>query len=112
IIILGSMGVPLTNGFIGEFILLKSVYDFNGLAAVIAGLTVILAAVYLLRFYGKAMFGQGDDAVLSTVKDLSAVEFSVLASLAVFVIVFGIFPQPIIEMVNSSLKFIYQSMVS
>lgn len=112
IIILGSMGVPLTNGFIGEFILLKSVYDFNGLAAVIAGLTVILAAVYLLRFYGKAMFGQGDEAVLSTAKDLSAVEFSVLASLAVFVIVFGIFPQPIIEMVNSSLKFIYQSMVS
>jgi NADH-quinone oxidoreductase subunit M len=42
IIILGSMGVPLTNGFIGEFILLKSVYDFNGLAAVIAGLTVTL----------------------------------------------------------------------
>ncbi|GEN77788.1 complex I subunit 4 family protein [Chryseobacterium hagamense] len=112
IIILGSMGVPLTNGFIGEFILLKSVYDFNGLAAVIAGLTVILAAVYLLRFYGKAMFGQGDEAVLSTAKDLSAVEFSVLAGLAVFVIVFGIFPQPIIEMVNSSLKFIYQSMVS
>ncbi len=112
IIILGSMGVPLTNGFIGEFILLKSVYDFNGLAAVIAGLTVILAAVYLLRFYGKAMFGQGDEAVLSTAKDLSGVEFSVLASLAVFVILLGIFPQPVIEMVNSSLKFIYQSMVS
>jgi NADH-quinone oxidoreductase subunit M len=112
IIILGSMGVPLTNGFIGEFILLKSVYDFNGLAAVIAGLTVILCAVYLLRFYGKAMFGQGDEAVLSTAKDLSGVEFSVLASLAVFVILLCIFPQPVIEMVNSSLKFIYQSMVS
>lgn len=112
IIILGSMGVPLTNGFIGEFILLKSIYDFNGLAAVIAGLTVILAAVYLLRFYGKAMFGPGDEAVLSTAKDLSAVEFSVLTSLAVFVIVFGIFPQPIIEMVNSSLKFIYTAMAS
>ncbi|ALR29082.1 NADH dehydrogenase [Chryseobacterium sp. IHB B 17019] len=112
IIILGSMGVPLTNGFIGEFILLKSIYDFNGTAAVIAGLTIILAAVYLLRFYGKAMFGQGDEAVLSTAKDLSAVEFSVLASLAVFVIILGIFPQPVIEMVSSSVRFIYQSMVS
>ena len=58
------------------------------------------------------MFGQGDEAVLSTAKDLSGVEFSVLASLAVFVILLGIFPQPVIEMVNSSLKFIYQSMVS
>jgi len=112
IIILGSMGVPLTNGFIGEFILLKSVYDFNGTAAVIAGLTVILCAVYLLRFYGKAMFGEGDEAVLSTAKDLSGVEFSVLTSLAVFVILLGIFPQPVIDMVSSSVKFIYQSMVS
>ncbi|WP_454046839.1 complex I subunit 4 family protein [Chryseobacterium sp. Marseille-Q8038] len=112
IIILGSMGVPLTNGFIGEFILLKSVYDFNGTPAVIAGLTVILCAVYLLRFYGKAMFGEGDEAVLSTAKDLSGVEFSVLASLAVFVILLGIFPQPVIDMVSSSVKFIYQSMVS
>ncbi|NIF07062.1 NADH-quinone oxidoreductase subunit M [Chryseobacterium sp. Tr-659] len=112
IIILGSMGVPLTNGFIGEFILLKSVYDFNGTAAVIAGLTVILCAVYLLRFYGKAMFGEGDEAVLSTAKDLSGVEFSVLASLAVFVILLGIFPQPVIEMVSSSVKFIYTAMAN
>ena len=112
IIILGSMGVPLTNGFIGEFILLKSVYDFNGTAAVIAGLTVILCAVYLLRFYGKAMFGEGDVAVLSTAKDLSGVEFSVLASLAVFVILLGIFPQPVIDMVGSSVKFIYTAMAN
>lgn len=112
IIILGSMGVPLTNGFIGEFILLKSVYDFNGTAAVIAGLTVILCAVYLLRFYGKAMFGEGDEAVLSTAKDLSGVEFSVLASLAVFVILLGIFPQPVIDMVSSSVKFIYTAMAN
>ncbi|WP_126653550.1 complex I subunit 4 family protein [Chryseobacterium aureum] len=112
IIILGSMGVPLTNGFIGEFILLKSVYDFNGTAAVIAGLTVILCAVYLLRFYGKAMFGEGDAAVLSTAKDLSGVEFSVLASLAVFVILLGIFPQPVIDMVSSSVKFIYTAMAN
>lgn len=112
IIILGSMGVPLTNGFIGEFILLKSVYDFNGTAAVIAGLTVILCAVYLLRFYGKAMFGEGNAEVLSTAKDLSGVEFSVLASITVFVILFGIFPQPVIDMVSSSVKFIYMAMAN
>ena len=112
LIILGSMGVPLTNGFIGEFILIKSIFDYNILVAIIAGLTIILAAVYLLRLYGKAMFGEGDSAVLSTAKDLSAVEFSVLASISVFVIVLGVFPQPIIEMVGSSLKFIYSSMIN
>ena len=112
VILLGSVGLPLTNGFIGEFILIKSVFDYNKLAAVFAGLTMILSAVYLLRFYGKAMFGEGDENVLSSAKDLSGVEFTVLASLAVFVILLGLFPQPLIEMVNSSLKFIFTSMMN
>ena len=53
------------------------------------------------------MFGTGDERILGTLKDISSVEFTVLASLAVFVILLGIFPSSIIEMVNSSLKFIY-----
>ena len=79
---------------------------------IISGITIILAAAYLLRLYAKTMFGEGDDAVLATAKDVSSVEFTVLASIAVFVIICGIFPQPILDMVNSSLKFIYQSMVN
>lgn len=110
IIILGSVALPLTNGFVGEFILLKSIFDYSIFAAVIAGTTIIFSAVYLFRFYGKAMFGNGDDRVLSSVGDVSPVEFSVLASLVVFVILLGIFPQPIIDMVDSSLKFIFTSM--
>lgn len=109
IILLGSMAVPLTNGFVGEFILLKSIFDYDKVVIVFAGLTVILCAVYLLRLYGKAMFGTGDESVLSSLKDISNLEFSVLASLAVFVILLGVFPSPILEMVNSSLKFIYTS---
>ncbi len=112
IILLGATGVPLTNGFIGEFILLKSVYSYNFIMTVMAGLTLILAAAYMLRFYGKAMFGKGDDAVLATTKDISAVEFTVLASLSVFVIALGVYPQPVIEMVTSSVQFIYASMLN
>lgn len=111
VIVLGSIAIPLTNGFIGEFILIKSIYDYSTIAAVIAGTTMIFSSVYLFRFYGKAMFGTGDERVLSSLNDLSDVEFSVLASLAVFVILLGIFPQPIMDMVNSSLRFIFTSMV-
>jgi NADH-quinone oxidoreductase subunit M len=107
IIVLGSMAVPLTNGFVGEFILIKSVYDYSTLLGIIAGLTIIFGAVYLLRFYGKTMFGTGDEKILSSIKDVSAVEFSVLAVLSIFVILTGIFPQSIIAMTESSLKFIY-----
>lgn len=112
IILFGSLGVPLTNGFIGEFILIKSVFDYSTLLGILSGITIILAAVYLLRFYAKAMFGKGKEEVLATAKDLSNVEFTVLASLSVFVIIFGIFPQSILDLVNSSLKFIYLSMVN
>ena len=50
--------------------------------------------------------------VLATTKDISSVEFSVLASLSVFVIVLGVYPQPVIEMVTSSIQFIYASMLN
>ena len=107
IILFGSLGVPLTNGFIGEFILIKSVFDYNALMGVIAGITVILAAAYLLRFYAKTMFGKGTDEVLATAKDISGVEFIVLATLSVFVIVMGVYPQPVLNMVDSSIEYIY-----
>lgn len=112
VVLLGSVGLPLTNGFVGEFILLKSIFDYNVLAAIIAGITIILAAAYLFRAYGHSMLGEGNEAILSTQKDLSNSEFAVMASIAGLVILFGIFPQPVLELVSSSLKFIYQSMVS
>ncbi|MEC5393819.1 complex I subunit 4 family protein [Bergeyella sp. RCAD1439] len=112
VILLGSLGVPLTNGFIGEFILLKSVFDYNALAAIIAGVSIILAAGYLLRFYGRTMFNAGNDDVLAEAKDLSSSEFLVLAVIAGVVLFFGIFPQPIIGMVSSSLEFIYKAMLN
>lgn len=112
IVLLGSVGLPLTNGFIGEFILIKSIFDYNVLAAIIAGITIILAAAYLFRSYGKTMFTEGDERVLSAAKDLTDAEFAVMASIAGMVILFGVFPQPVIELVSSSLKFIYQSMLN
>ncbi len=112
IVLLGSVGLPLTNGFVGEFILLKSVFDYNTLAAIIAGITIILAAAYLLRFYGKTMYNEGNDAILANARDLNDSEFAVLASVAVMVILFGIFPQYVIEMIQSPLNFIYKSMLN
>lgn len=111
VILLGSMAVPLTNGFIGEFMLIKTVFNYNVVTGIIAGISIILGAAYLLRFYGKAMFGEGDVEKLKEMRDLSSSEFTVFISLALLVIVFGVYPQPIVDMVDSSIKFIYQSMV-
>ncbi len=112
IILFGTVGIPLTNGFIGEFILLKSVFDYSPILGVISGTTLVFAMVYLLRLYAKSMYGEGNEETLATAKDLSSVEFSVLASIVVFVILLGVFPQPLLDMVNSSMKFIFGSLVS
>ena len=57
IIVFGTIALPGTNGFIGEFLLLVGVYQYNIWAAVFAGLTIIFGAVYMLRMYQKVMLG-------------------------------------------------------
>jgi len=58
IIVLGSVALPLTNGFIGEFLLLYGIYEYNTWLSAFAGLTIILGAVYMLRMYKKVMLGE------------------------------------------------------
>lgn len=111
ILVLGSIALPLTNGFIGEFILIKSIFDYSTAAAVIAGLTMIFSSAYMFRFYAKAMLGPIDEVTAETATDVSATEFSVLASHVVFVILLGIFPQIILNMVDSPLRFIFNQML-
>lgn len=61
IALLGSVAMPLTNGFVGEFLLIHGVFQFNTLLAVFAGLTVILGAVYMLRAYQNIMHGETNE---------------------------------------------------
>src|ERR1700758_4063638 len=58
IILLGAVALPLTNGFVGEFLLINGVFQFSALMATFAGLTVILGAVYMLRSYQGIMLGE------------------------------------------------------
>lgn len=108
ILLLGAMAVPLTNGFVGEFILLKTLYEYNWFLGVLAGVSIILGAGYMLRLYSKTMFGKGDEAVLSQIKDIQGVEFFVLLILSGFVLFFGIFPGFILDLVRATLESIIE----
>lgn len=110
VVILGSAAVPLTNGFVGEFMLLKSIFNYNTLAAITAGITIILAAAYLLRAYGKTTFNDGKDEVLAHVGDVDNYEFGSLAVIAGAVLLFGLFPQPIIDLVREPLHHIFSTL--
>jgi NADH-quinone oxidoreductase subunit M len=105
IVVLGSVALPLTNGFIGEFLLLFGVYKYNTWLAVFAGLTIILGAVYMLRMFQNTMLGN-TNATTENFADLNWSETLVLGIIAAVIIFMGIYPKPIFELVQPSLDII------
>ncbi|QKG53167.1 NuoM family protein [Hymenobacter sp. BRD67] len=91
VMLLSTVALPLTGGFVGEFLLLAGVYEFNMWAGAVAGLTIIFSAVYLLRMYQRAMLGP-DSAYSETITDLSGAELAMFAPLIVLVFWLGLFP--------------------
>ena len=110
ILLLGSVALPLTNGFVGEFLLLAGVFEYSQWLGAVAGLTIILAAVYLLRMFQKAMFGQASSPT-EPFKELTISERAVLIPLTIMVFWIGIYPNTFLKMtepaVNQLLRFIH-----
>lgn len=101
IIVLGSVAVPLTNGFPGEFLLLNGVWNYNFWLGVLAGLTIIFGAVYMLRAYGLVVFGETRPET-ANFEDVNSREFLVLGIIAGLVIVLGFFPQSVLGLTEVS----------
>lgn len=95
VIVMGSIGLPITNGFVGEFLLLVGVYEAGIWYAVFGGLTLILGAAYMLRLYQKSMLGNRENGV--EIADLRGSETLVFAILVIFVIGLGVYPQPLLD---------------
>jgi len=95
---LGALGLPGTSGFIGELLILMGTFKKSFLAATIASVGVILGAAYMLWLYKRIIFGE----LLSTIKkeimpDLKRDEIFILSTLAILIIFFGFYPEPIIK---------------
>lgn len=101
IILMGAVGLPLTNGFIGEFLLLKGVFDYGVWYAVFGGLTLILGAVYMLRLYQKSMLGSLPERY-EGVLDIKGYEVLVLAVIVFFTLFLGIWPKAILQLSEAS----------
>lgn len=96
VIMLGSVALPLTSGFPGEFMLISSVFRYKAVLGSIAGLTIILGAVYMLRSFQKAMSGETVPRT-SGFADLTAREKFVLYTVVIIVIGMGAYPQPLLD---------------
>jgi NADH-quinone oxidoreductase subunit M len=96
IVLLGTVALPLTNGFVGEFLLLMGVYNFNIWYAAIAGLTIIFGAVYMLRMYQRVMLGEVNTST-ANFSDIDGTEKFVLLIISALIILIGVYPQPILN---------------
>jgi len=107
IIVLGTVALPGTNGFIGEFLLLLGVYNYCAWAAAIAGLTIIFGAVYMLRTYQNVMLGKTNSLTL-TFTDIQGSEKLVLFIICALIIVLGVYPKPLLHITEASVQHILE----
>jgi len=103
IIMLGSVALPLTNGFVGEFLLINGVYQYGPWIAAFAGLTVILGAVYMLRSYQAIMLGEKRDSAIAF-GSLVSTDKWVLYIICFAIIAFGVYPKPLNDLAEEGTK--------
>ena len=102
IFVLGTLGLPGTSGFVGEFLVLVGVFKVNYLVAILASIGVILAAAYILWLYKRVVFGKMENIQLKKIKDVNLSEAAILGVLSVAVLFFGFYPDPLFQTVNVS----------
>lgn len=100
--ILGSVGLPGTSGFIGEFFSILGAYKVNILVASIIALGIILGAMYMLKLYKQVMLGAINNKEILNFRDLNLHEIISIAPLCFLIIYLGFMPNNIIKIINIS----------
>ncbi len=104
IMLMASVGLPLTIGFVGEFLVLLGFYKVSPMMTIVAGLTIIIGSVYMLSIYKRTFFGPVTHEENKKLKDLNSKEIVSLVPLVAIVIWLGIYPKPVLEPIDNSVK--------
>src|SRR6201993_4924286 len=108
IVSLSSLGMPLLNGFIGEFTILQGAFVVNKAWAAWGTLGIVLGAAYLLWLYQRTMFGPVTHEVNKTLPDMNLREYAVLLPLVALAFWIGIYPKPFFNYINNPVEKIVQ----
>ena len=104
IMLMASVGLPLTIGFVGEFLVLLGFYQVSPMMTILAGTSIILGAVYMLRVMKRTFFGPLDNEENKKLKDLNGRETWSLIPLVAIVIWLGVYPKPVLGPIDNSVK--------
>ena len=108
IVTLSSIGLPLLNGFIGEFTILQGAFQVNWRWGAWAVLGIVLGAAYMLWLYQRTMFGTCDNPKNQVLKDLNFREIMTLVPLIVWAFWIGLYPKPFFKVLEKPVTAIVQ----
>jgi len=100
--IMANSGLPLTSGFVGEFLVILGAFQVSFWFALLAGTTLVFGAAYNLWLYKRVIFGKVASDAVAGLKDLELREALVLAALALAVLVIGAWPRPVLDVLHAS----------
>lgn len=101
VIAFANIALPLTNAFVGEFMMFSGLFQFNVWFAVAALVSIILAAVYTLNMVQKVFYGQAN-SLTATIKEISVNEQVALSIVVVAIFLTGIYPQPLFDLTKDT----------
>ncbi len=101
IIALANIALPLTNAFVGEFAMFSGLYEYNPWFAALAGISIILAAVYTLNMVQKIFYGQ-DNILTKVVSLVTKKQKIVLTLIVLFIFVLGVYPKPVFDLTKDT----------
>jgi NADH-quinone oxidoreductase subunit M len=114
IVALANVALPLTNAFVGEFLMFSGIYSstataYNVVFTVAAGVCIILSAVYTLNMIQKVFYGN-TNALTQNAKDIYFSEKIILSALVVIIVLIGVYPQPILDLTKNIVETIITKM--
>lgn len=115
VVALANVALPLTNAFIGEFLLFTGIFTstvskYNYIITAVAGLSIILSAVYTLNMIQRVFFGNTNQ-LTSGAKDLRVNEKLVLGLLVIAIVAIGVYPKPLLELTQGTVDAILSRMI-
>jgi NADH-quinone oxidoreductase subunit M len=111
LVTLSSIGLPGLNGFVGEFLVLFGAFRNHPAITVVSALGVVLGAVYMLNLYRNVFFGPVTLPEREKTPDLSKGEFAYLAPLLALIILLGVYPRPLLRLLEPSVKTVVQKLL-
>ena len=105
IIAFANIALPLTNAFVGEFMLFNGLYQMKPWLAALAGISIILSAIYTLNMVKNVFYGE-TTGVVNTFTDINKTQIGMLTVISVLIFVLGVYPTPFFTMISETVGLI------